>query len=640
MQDIHHILKTHWGYPKFRPMQEAIIRSALDGNDTLALLPTGGGKSICFQVPALAKEGICLVVSPLIALMKDQVYQLKKRDIPAEAIYSGMNKQEIDRILDNCVYGNIKFLYASPERLKTEIFQIRAGRMEVNLLAIDEAHCISQWGYDFRPPYLEIADFREKFLPDVPCIALTATATETVKSDIQEKLAFREGSQVFQKSFARDNLSYSVFYEENKENRLVDMLRKVPGTGIVYARNRKRTQQIARYLQQRNISADFYHAGLGAEERTRRQDDWVNGRTRVVVATNAFGMGIDKPDVRLVVHLDLADSLEAYYQEAGRAGRDEKMAYAAVLYNHADVEKLTKFIERSFPKASYIRKVYQALANYLKIAVGSGYLETYDFELEDFISTFELEGPATYYALKKMEENGLIELNEAFYNPSKLMFLMSKDKLYEYQVAHAKLDPYIKNLLRMLGGEVFNHYLPVQERYLAGKFKLRVQDITRLLKLLDEQEVIHYIPRNDKPSITFLTERITAERLPLDVQFMENRKKHYLEKANAVIQYIKKSDECRTKQLLAYFGEYTDQLCGVCDRCIQMKKEEKFKKKQGPSLEELVLQHLSQEPITLPDLASKIVIAGKQQIIEAVRNLVSSGEVEQTSAGEFSKKNE
>lgn len=354
---IHEILQKYWGYSTFRPLQEDIIRSVMSGHDTLALLPTGGGKSVCFQVPGLATEGLCLVISPLIALMKDQVEQLTRRGILAQAIYSGMSNREIDIALDNCIYGHTKFLYISPERLQTELFQVRAAKMKIGLLAIDEAHCISQWGYDFRPPYLQIAEFRQ-LIPQVPCIALTATATEVVKKDIQEKLAFKNGA-VFQKSFARANLSYSAFFEENKEKRLLEMLQKVPGTAVVYVRNRKRTQQAADYLRKMGISADFYHAGLPNDQRAKKQEAWIQNKTRVIVATNAFGMGIDKPDVRLVVHIDLPDSLEAYYQEAGRAGRDEKLAYATALFNQQDINQLRQNIQTSYPTEDLIRRVYQ-----------------------------------------------------------------------------------------------------------------------------------------------------------------------------------------------------------------------------------------------------------------------------------------
>ncbi|MEM1137932.1 MAG: ATP-dependent DNA helicase RecQ, partial [Bacteroidota bacterium] len=454
MVDLHKILYQYWKYTTFRSLQEEIIQAVLAGKDTLALLPTGGGKSICFQVPALAKEGVCIVISPLIALMKDQVYQLNTRGIEAKAIYAGMSQREIDITLDNAIYGNIKFLYVSPERLKTEIFITRAAKMNISLLAIDEAHCISQWGYDFRPPYLELMQFRE-LIPNVPCIALTATATEVVKNDIQDKLGFDQNAGFFQKSFARENLSYSVYYEEDKEKRMLEILSKVAGSAIVYVRSRKRTKHFADFLRARKISASFYHAGLSNEERARRQDDWINNRTRVIVATNAFGMGIDKPDVRIVIHLDLPDNLEAYYQEAGRAGRDERKAFAVLLYNHNDIKQLKENIEISHPSIDKLKKVYQAVANYLKIAVGSGYLESYDFDLDDFVNTFKLPYLETYHALKKLEEQDFIQFNESFYAPSRLTIALSHDKLYEFQVANKEADKLIKILLRVYGAEIY-----------------------------------------------------------------------------------------------------------------------------------------------------------------------------------------
>ena len=412
----HAILKQYWGYDHFRPLQEEIIDSILANNDTLALLPTGGGKSICFQVPALLREGICIVVSPLIALMKDQVEQLNRRHISAAAIYSGMSAREIDFCLDNCIYGNYKFLYVSPERLRTDLFLARSERMNISLLAVDEAHCISQWGYDFRPAYLEIAQFRAT-IPDINIVALTATATPPVQQDIQDRLSFKEG-RVYQQSFARPNLSYSALYEEDKEKRLLKILSNVPGTAVVYARSRKRTEFIARQLRSRNIQADHYHAGLDTDSRAARQDAWVQNKTRVIVATNAFGMGIDKPDVRVVVHLDLPDSLEAYYQEAGRAGRDGKKAYAVILYNQNDTDRLIEGVERSFPPLAVLRSVYQNVANYLRIAVGSSMLASYDFDLDDFAQTYRMKSSEVYYAIKRLGETGFLQLNESFYSPS------------------------------------------------------------------------------------------------------------------------------------------------------------------------------------------------------------------------------
>ena len=465
MQSIQHILKQYWGHNTFRPLQAEIIQAVLAGKDVLALLPTGGGKSICFQIPALAQPGICLVVTPLIALMKDQVEQLKQRGIPAAAIFAGMKPQEIDIVLDNCIYGQLKFLYVSPERLKTEIFQERVQKMPINLLAVDEAHCISQWGYDFRPAYLDIAELRP-LIPNVNIIALTATATRSVKQDIQEKLHFRE-AVLFQKSFARDNLAYVVRKAEDKNNILLRILHSIHGTAIIYVYTRRKTKEVASFLLRNNVNATFYHAGLTNEERARRQDAWLQGKISVMVATNAFGMGIDKPDVRLVVHLDLPTTLEAYYQEAGRAGRDEKKAYAVVLYDQQDINELRASIQEGHPTVEYLKTVYQHLANYYQVAVGTHAMTTYDLDWEEFASNCRLKPQEAYQAIKRLESEGLIQLNEAFFQPAKLHIPTNHKELYAFQVAHASYDPLIKALLRLYGGELFTDFCNISENKVA-----------------------------------------------------------------------------------------------------------------------------------------------------------------------------
>ncbi|MGB3616575.1 MAG: RecQ family ATP-dependent DNA helicase, partial [Catalinimonas sp.] len=496
--DLHHILKQYWGYDRFRPLQEEIIRSVLGGRDTLALLPTGGGKSVCFQVPALARDGLCLVVSPLIALMKDQVEQLRRRRVPAYALYSGIHPREIDVTLDNCVWGRAKFLYVSPERLQTDLLRERLKKMRVNLLAVDEAHCVSQWGYDFRPPYLEIGAFRDEFLADVPCVALTATATPAVRDDIADKLHLRDPA-AFRKSFARANLSYSCFEEEDKRRRLLQILRNVPGTSVVYVRNRRRTREVAENLRQHQITADFYHAGLSVEERGRRQDAWLHNRTRVMVATNAFGMGIDKPDVRTVVHLDLPDSLEAYYQEAGRAGRDQKKAYAVALYDGQDLHELDRRAGQAYPAPEVLRRVYQALANYCKVAVGSSELASYELDLGAFQKAYQLPPVETYHALKRLEQEGLLQFNESFHQPSRLWLQVDNKSLYEFQVAHRHLDTVIKLLLRAYGGELFGQFVNVDERQIAHHLRTEVPTVQKLLAGLQAQGVAVYEPRSDRP---------------------------------------------------------------------------------------------------------------------------------------------
>ncbi|NBW03983.1 MAG: ATP-dependent DNA helicase RecQ, partial [Cytophagia bacterium] len=449
MSQIHDILKTYWGYSEFRPLQEDIIQSALNQKDCLAILPTGGGKSLCFQVPAMAMDGICIVITPLIALMQDQVDQLSQRGISAVAIYSGMSKRQIDILLDNCVYGQVKFLYLSPERLKTELLIERAKLMKISLLVVDEAHCISQWGYDFRPSYLEIQNFKTLF-PTVPCMALTASATSAVKKDILANLQLKNPA-VFQKSFSRANLSYSVLWEENKDLKLVQMIQKVGGSSIVYARNRRKTQEIAKILLDKGVKANFYHAGLTTEERTKRQKDWIENQVQCIVATNAFGMGIDKSDVRLVVHIDLPDSMEAYYQEAGRAGRDEKKAFGVILIEENDLIELKAQWQKSYPTADIIKRTYQSISNYLQIAEGSSELSTYDFDWQEMVSRYQLPSSETFYALKTLESEGLILISDAMQNPSKIKIIVNSTELYDFQIRNEKFESILKYLLRQFG---------------------------------------------------------------------------------------------------------------------------------------------------------------------------------------------
>ncbi len=564
------ILKKYWGFDVFRPLQLEIIQSVLDGKDTLALLPTGGGKSICFQVPALCQEGICIVISPLIALMKDQVFNLRKRDIPAAAIYSGMHSKEIDRIFDNCVYGTNKLLYLSPERLITDLAQERLRQMKVNLLAVDEAHCISQWGYDFRPPYLEIAEIRE-LLPNIPVLALTATATREVVNDIQDRLQFKS-KNVFQKSFSRSNLSYVVLNEEGKFDKLLDILQKVKGSGVVYVRNRRKTKEIAQFLLQKGISADFYHAGLQPDERSDKQDAWIANKTRIMVSTNAFGMGIDKPDVRMVVHMELPDSLEAYFQEAGRVGRDGKKAYAVLLYNQNDKLSLEKNYELAFPELDEIRRVYQALGSYYQLANGAGKGISYDFDIISFTKNFQLEPIKTLNALKALEQAGWLTLNEAVFTPSSLQVKVTKEELYDYQLRHPKLDPVLKTILRSYQG-AFGNFINIREAQIAGILKVDTGDLIRALELLHKDNIIEYLPKTDKPQLTFLEERVEAAALTIDYDLYRFRKTRHWDRIQKAIAYAE-NQVCRSRQLLNYFGEQNDQDCGVCDVCLARKKAE------------------------------------------------------------------
>jgi ATP-dependent DNA helicase RecQ len=497
---IHEILKQYWGYDTFRPLQEDIIQSVLDGKDTLALLPTGGGKSICFQVPALAGDGLCIVVSPLIALMKDQVENLLARNIPAAAIYSGMSYKEINYTIDNCVHGAYKFLYLSPERLKSDLIKERIGRMDIGLIAIDEAHCISQWGYDFRPEYLQIAEVREQ-LPGVPVLALTATATPEVVADIQMQLKFPQ-KNVFVKSFARKNIAYVVNENQDKDQRMLHILSKVNGSGLVYVRNRRKTQELAYFLAKNRINADYYHAGLGFELRNKKQESWIKGKTRIMVCTNAFGMGIDKPDVRVVVHYEIPESLESYYQEAGRAGRDEKKAFAVLLFNHADELEAQKRLDLSFPADKDIKRVYQALSNYYQVPVGANVDRSFDFDMIDFCKKFSLETRVVYPALKILEQCDLIALTESFYEPSKIKFLLGQGMLYKFQVEHPSQDNFIKLLLRSYGG-VFDGYVSISETVLAQREKVNESLVQKQLIQLHTMGVLDYEPQKINPSSPF-----------------------------------------------------------------------------------------------------------------------------------------
>jgi len=632
LQDIHHILKTYWGYDHFRPLQEDIVRSVLDGKDTLALLPTGGGKSVCFQVPAMAKDGICLVITPLIALMKDQVEQLKKRGIPAVAIYSGMNRREIDITLDNCVYGNIKFLYLSPERLLTDIFQERVKRMKVNLLAVDEAHCISQWGYDFRPPYLQLADLCT-LLPEVPVLALTATATEHVRKDIQARLLFKKPN-VFVKSFARANLSYSCIYTEDKVGRLLEILQRMSGQSIVYVRSRKQTVELARFLQSRQISAAAYHAGLKFEDRTAAQQAWIDNKVRVMVATNAFGMGIDKPDVRLVVHLDLPESLEAYYQEAGRAGRDEKYSYAVILYGPSDVADLHKKVEESHPPLELIRRIYQCLANYYQLAVGSGAMSSFNFELADFAKNYKLKALETHFAIKRLEGEGYVQLSEGYYSPSRIFVQLNSTALYEFQVMNPEHDALLRLLLRMYGGEMFTNFVKISERKLADNLRKPEQEVRRKLEYLHKLQVIVYEPQNDAPQLIFTKARQDAMNLPLNHKKLDELRARALHQVKEMGNYVESTNRCRTQLLLAYFNEITDQSCRICDYCLAQRKKQR-EEQDLAELRSKVLELIQDKPYLPKELVQQFAPKDAETITSLIRQLVDVGQLTYTETGKL-----
>lgn len=622
------VLKQYWGYDAFRPLQEEIIQSVLDGKDTLALMPTGGGKSLCFQVPAMMSEGICIVISPLIALMQDQVQQLKHRNISAIGIFSGMHKNQIDIALDNCIYGDIKFLYVSPERLQTKLFIERAKQMKINLLAIDEAHCISQWGYDFRPPYTKIADFR-KLIPPVSLIALTATATQEVKIDIIEKLEMIN-PQVFQQSFARANLSYSAFKEDDKERRLMKILQNVQGSAVVYVRNRRRTQEVSDTLNKYNIQSTFYHAGLNPTERTKRQENWIKNRVRAIVATNAFGMGIDKPDVRTVIHLDLPDTLEAYYQEAGRAGRDGEKAYAVALFNQSDIDGLEKNVLQSYPPIELIRRVYQCLGNLFQLAVGSGEFASYDFDLIEFQRRFDLPSTNTYFALKILQNQGFIQLSEGFKNTSKVMFKVDNRQLYDFQLRNSKYDSFIKLILRMYGGDLFSTFLNISETNIAKAYSIPVKEIEMWLSTLEKFDILFYDKQKDKPQLTFLTPRFDVKELPLQELEINNRKERDIQKSKSVKHYAEQPNRCRTQLLLEYFNEITDSECGICDNCLKKKKQSKIEleDKEGENTTRLKIKQLLQNGAMSLFLITQIMQPVNQSKFQAIiREMIGNEEV-------------
>jgi ATP-dependent DNA helicase RecQ len=559
------ILKQYWGYDQFRPLQAEIIASVLAGKDTVALLPTGGGKSVCFQVPALALEGVTLVVSPLIALMKDQVRQLRERGIVADAIHSGMRSSDIDRIFDNAVYGNTKLLYLSPERLLTDLARERIRRMPLRLLAVDEAHCISQWGYDFRPPYLRIAEVRELH-PEVPVIAVTATATPEVVSDIQDHLDFGLRRQVFQQSFARENLAYVVRRPADKEGQLVEVLNGVKGSAIVYVRSRGLTKEIAYRLGRRGISAAAYHAGLEPEEKDSRQAAWIAGKLRVMVATNAFGMGIDKADVRTVVHYGPPDSPEAYFQEAGRGGRDGQMSYGVMLYHASDGERLLRQWTQSYPEVEEIRRMYRALGSYLRLAVGGGKGETYTFDLAAFSKNFGFEVRQAFSGLKALERAGYILLTEDLHQRATLQIIVTKEELYAYRIRNAWAEKIIKSILRTSQGAFVN---PVQlrEGALANFLQISLEVLQSSLRRMQGDGIVDYVPERDGPQLVFLEERIDPDNLRIDVRqytFLKERAHHRIE---TMIGYGSQDAVCRSRLLLNYFGEQDAPVCGICDVC-------------------------------------------------------------------------
>lgn len=602
MDELHRTLIRYWGHSSFRPLQQEIIQSVIDGTDTLALLPTGGGKSVCFQLPAIVRGGLCIVVSPLIALMKDQVENLISKGISAKAIYTGMHSGEIDLVLEEAASGDLQFLYLSPERLQTEVFRQRLERMPLSTLAVDEAHCISQWGYDFRPPYLRIAEVRE-IHPEVPVVALTATATHGVVEDIMDKLAFKD-RVVFRKSFARDNLIYLSIPEEDKYNRIVRVCNKVKGTGIIYARNRKLTEELSEFLNRKGIRASYYHAGLTAELRDKRQQEWINGRVSVIVSTNAFGMGIDKPDVRYVVHIDIPDSPEAYFQEAGRGGRDGKKSYAVLLYEQADIQKAMTSFEQSWPEIKVIRDVYNALCNYYELAVGSGRECSFDFDIQDFSSRYSRQPRDVYYCIKALEQQGYITLNEGFHEPSRLMVTVGKEELYRFQVKNLKLDPFIRLILRSYAG-LFSNFIKISEEKLAASVKKSPLEISRLLKTLEQSGLVAYQPRKTKPQVYFILPRQDGARMSLNNNDYLQRKEKARKRLEVMLNYASSGTKCRSEILLHYFGETNTSRCGECDVC-QKRNRISLSNYEFDTVVQVIKPLLQKEPMTMEVLLQKM----------------------------------
>ena len=568
------ILQKYWGYPDFRGIQRNIIESIASGRDTLGLMPTGGGKSITFQVPALAQEGVCIVITPLIALMKDQVLHLKERGILADAIYADKSRSEILQTLDNTIFGGVKILYVSPERLASEMFQTKLRHIHVSFITVDEAHCISQWGYDFRPSYLQIADIRE-MKPGVPILALTATATPEVVEDIQEKLHFSE-KNVFKMSFERKNLAYVVREAEDKQSEMIHILQSVGGSAIIYARSRKRTKEMAQLLSQQGITATFYHAGLDPDVKDQRQKAWQKDEVRVMCATNAFGMGIDKPDVRMVIHIDCPDSLEAYFQEAGRAGRDGQKSYAVLLYNKHDELKLSKRVEDTFPQKELIQDIYEHLAYFYQIGVGSGQGKTFEFDIEKFCVTYKYFPTKVDAALRILERSGYLHYEDNPDGKARVMFLLGRNDLYQLDQLAPSQDAVVTALLRSYGS-LFVDLTYIDETMIARQAELTIQQVYFALKSLAARHIIQFIPRRKIPFISYTRDRVDGDKVVIPKEVWESRREQYEKRIKSMIRYAKNDEVCRSRQLLAYFGEENDRDCKQCDVCLADQTEEREK---------------------------------------------------------------
>ena len=613
-------LERYWGYTSFREGQIAIIQSVMDRRDTLALMPTGGGKSLTYQVPTLAREGLCIVVTPLIALMKDQVDRLRRMGISATAIHSGMSYTQIDNALDNCVYGDLKFLYVAPERLATEAFRLRVQRMKVSLLAVDEAHCISQWGYDFRPSYLRIAELRQH-LKDVPVLALTASATEMVAKDIMHHLDFQEPN-ILRSSFARPNLSYAVRHTDDKQEQLLRIINNVSGSGIVYMRSREGCEQLCETLRNQGISASYYHAGLPHAERSMRQEEWTTGKVRVMVATNAFGMGIDKADVRFVVHFTMCDSLESYYQEAGRAGRDGQRSYAVLLSSSDDSSKITKRFDAEFPPLEEVKSIYEKICDYVQVAVGDGLYASFIFNIHDFCRRERIYIGKVRAAINLLEQNGYLTLTEEMENPARIHFCISRDELYRIRVGRNELDHIIRIILRLYNG-VFTEFRPIDERTIASTSGYTIERVKELLKRMWQLRIIRYIPANSSPMLFFNEERLPTKDLYISPETYVHRKELMAERFENMHHYAEQQAECRSVVLQRYFGDQNTTACGTCDVCLAAKRREKS---DGKALSESILNLLSREEMNIKELCRELKHS-PEKVIAAVDKLKAEGKI-------------
>ena len=630
--DIEHrlleVLNKFWGYNEFRPGQKAIIDAVVNHHDTLALMPTGGGKSLTYQVPTMASDGLCIVITPLIALMKDQVDRLRQMGISATAIHSGMSYSQIDIALDNCVYGDMKFLYIAPERLATESFRLRVQRMNVSLLAVDEAHCISQWGYDFRPSYLRIKEVR-KLLPDVPILALTASATPMVAEDIMRQLDF-DKPNILRSSFARPNLSFAVRHTDDKNEQLMRVVNNVNGAGIVYMRSREGCEQLAEVLRQQGISASYYHAGLPHAERTMRQEEWTSGKTRIMVATNAFGMGIDKADVRFVVHYSMCDSLENYYQEAGRAGRDGKRSYAVLLAASDDNSKIVKHFDAEFPPLEDIKNIYEKICNYLQVPIGDGLYSSFVFNIHDFCVRERIFGGKVRSALKLLQQNGYMTLTEELENPAKILFCISRDDLYKVRIDRQDLDHIIRTILRMYNG-VFTEFKAIREQDIAASSGYTIERVKELLKRMWQMRIIRYIPSNTSPMIFFDEERLPTKDIYISPDTYLHRKRLISERFENMVVYASNQTECRSVVVQRYFGDNEAQPCGICDVCLAKRKRAK---NDANTLCDTILHLLSKEPLDAREISRQIK-ADLQTVAASIDILKAENKISATSDGKL-----